>query len=273
MATVEENLRVWNETYAWPGAGDEWSADFGGTEALWFFVLLPRLHRFIPAQRILEIAPGFGRWTQFLKGQCERMIAVDISEKCIEYCNARYASDCHIDFRVNDGTSLDAVPDDSIDFVFSFDSLVHAEDDVIRAYLSQLARKLTPNGIGFIHHSNIGAYPRRLKLMDYYYRLPGAFRRRFLKKEHVSELLSINLQAGRAKSMTAALFREYCQRAGLKCVGQELFNWGRGTCLIDAVSVFARPDSRWDKTFGYLENRDFLRSARLTSRLARIYCA
>jgi ubiquinone/menaquinone biosynthesis C-methylase UbiE len=273
MPTLDENLRVWNDVYDWSGAGDEWSANFGGTEALWFFILFPRIHRFVPAPRILEIAPGFGRWTQFLKTQCQSMIAVDISEKCVEHCEARYASDSHIKFRVNDGTSLSAVADDSIDFVFSFDSLVHAESDVIEAYLSQLARKLTPDGIGFIHHSNIGAYPRRLKLMDHYYRLPGAFRRRLLTKEDISALLSINLQAARAKSMTAALFREYCQKAGLKCISQETFNWGRGTCLIDAISVFARQKSRWDKDSRSLENAEFLENARLTSRLAGLYCS
>jgi hypothetical protein len=30
MATIDENLRVWNDTYLWASAGDEWSAHFGG---------------------------------------------------------------------------------------------------------------------------------------------------------------------------------------------------------------------------------------------------
>jgi len=42
--------------------------------------------------------------------------------------------------------------------VFSLDSLDHAEGDVMEAYLGQLAHKLTPNGVGFIHHSNLGMY-------------------------------------------------------------------------------------------------------------------
>jgi ubiquinone/menaquinone biosynthesis C-methylase UbiE len=277
MASLEENLRVWNEAYDWPCAGDEWSADFGGTEALWFFVLYPRLHRFLPATRILEIAPGFGRWTQFLKTQCESMIAVDISEKCVAYCEARYASDRNLKFQVNDGTSLAAVPDNSIDFVFSFDSLVHAEANVIHAYLSELARKLTPEGVGFIHHSNIGAYPRRLKLIHNYFRLPCAFRRKVLSEEQLSALLSINFRAARANSMTAALFREYCQDAGLECLSQETFNWGRGKSLIDAISVFARPGSRWERNassdLSSMRNGNFVEIARLTSRLAKLYCS
>ena len=36
------------------------------------------------------------------------------------------------------------IQDKSIDFVFSFDSLVHAEAEVIEAYLNQLAMKLQP---------------------------------------------------------------------------------------------------------------------------------
>ena len=272
MASVDENLKVWNDVYDWPSAGDEWSANFGGTEALWFFVLYPRIHQFIPSPAILEIAPGFGRWTQYLKSQCQSMIAVDISERCVKYCEARFASETHIKFAINDGSSLAVVPDRSIDFVFSFDSLVHCEKDVIEAYLLQIAQKLTPDGIGFIHHSNIGAYPRRLKLMNYYNRLPSLFRRKVITKENMSTLLSINLQAGRAKSMTAALFRDYCQQAGLKCIGQEVISWSRGRCLIDAMSIFTRPNSRWDRETAIVQNGDFLKNAGLIRRLANLYC-
>jgi hypothetical protein len=99
-----------------------------------------------------------------------------------------------------------------IDFLFSFDSLVHAEQDVIAAYLSQLARKLSP--MASIHHSNIGAYPGRLAVLDHYFKLPPSFRRIVLTKDTISKLLSISLQASRARSMTAALFGEYCLQAG-----------------------------------------------------------
>jgi ubiquinone/menaquinone biosynthesis C-methylase UbiE len=201
------------------------------------------------------------------------MIAVDISEKCIEYCRTRFASETHIKFHVNDGTSLAAVEDRSIDLVFSFDSLVHAEKDVMLAYLSQIARKLTPDGVAFIHHSNIGAYRNRLRLLDYYNKAPGVFRRKILTKEKLSAVLSINLGAGRAKSMTAALFRQYCREAGLKCTGQEIINWTMGQCLIDAMSVVVRPNSRWDRRPTFIENKQFVPTAKLISRVADVYCA
>jgi hypothetical protein len=251
--------------------GDEWSADFGGTEALWCFVLYPRIHRFLPSPVILEIAPGYGRWTQFLRTQCQSMIAVDLSENCITYCKTHFASDSHVQFHVNDGRSLAVVPDDSIEFVFSFDSLVHVEKEVIEGYLTQLSQKLKPDGVGFFHHSNLGAYPGRLALLNYYSRLPFRFRNHILTEAKMHAFLSLP-QAWRATSMSAALFRKYCQQAGLKCISQEAINWGKGKCLIDAISVFTKPNSRWDRERTYFENTEFVESAGLTSRLAKLYC-
>jgi hypothetical protein len=45
------------------------------------------------------------------------------------------------------------IADGSIDLAFSFDSLVHAEADVLSFYLAQLATKLRSDGVAFIHHS------------------------------------------------------------------------------------------------------------------------
>jgi len=272
MPTVSENLQIWNASYDWRDSGDDWSAPFGGTDALWWFVLYPRIHRFLPAPAILEIGPGGGRWTQFLKNRCQSLIAVDISERCIQHCKARFAADSHLQFHVNDGSSLAAVPDHSIDFVFSFDSLVHAEASEISGYLHELAAKLKPDGVGFLHHSNIGSYPRRLALLRAYERVPAGLRKRLLKRRILDFLLSMNTGGWRGTSTTAALFRQQCQQAGLKCVTQELLNWFRGNCLIDAISVLARPGSCWDREGLSFSNAEFVRNAVLTSRLAALYC-
>ena len=61
---------------------------------------------------------------------------------------------------MNDGHSLPMVGDTSIDFAFSFDSLVLVEADTLARYLSELARVLKPDGVAFLHHSNFGAYER-----------------------------------------------------------------------------------------------------------------
>jgi ubiquinone/menaquinone biosynthesis C-methylase UbiE len=231
------------------------------------------MHRFLPAETILEIAPGYGRWTQFLKDRCESMVVVDLSPKCIEHCKERFAGDSRITYHVNDGRSLDAIPDQSIDFVFSFDSLVHAESDVIRAYLNQLGRKLKRNGAGFMHHSNIGAYRRRLNVWKAYHRLPEIMRRKLVLEPRLESLMSINIEGWRAHSMTAELFAEHCRESGMQCVSQELFSWVKGTCLIDGISVFTPIGSKWARETIRWENKDFLRDARVIRKLAHLYRA
>ncbi len=158
MPTVEQNLFLWGKADGWKDDGDKWSVKWGSTELEWSTSIFPRIRKFLPAPTILEIAPGFGRWTQFLKGFCDQLIAVDVSPACIERCKERFASDSHVRCYVNDGRSLPMVEDASVDFAFSFDSLVHVEADVIAAYLNQLGKKLKPDGFAFLHHSNLGAY-------------------------------------------------------------------------------------------------------------------
>jgi SAM-dependent methyltransferase len=263
MPDVDENLANWSSGWDWSQRGDEWSAWWGGTPALWHFALLPRIHPFVPTSTILEIAPGFGRWTQYLKDLAERLVVVDLTEECIEACRRRFADATNIEYHVNDGRSLDMVEDGSVDFAFSFDSLVHVEAEVLTAYLEQLARKLRPDGVGFIHHSNIGSYPRQTRLA-----------RRVSDRRQFGALVRrgvlINLPAWRAESVTASLFADHCEQAGLACVSQELINWQYGRQLIDAISIVTPRGSRWERPRQIVRNRMFTEEAR---RAARVYAA
>jgi hypothetical protein len=58
MPTIEENCSLFDESYDWPEAGEEWSKDWGGAQMQWYGCILPRISAFVPAQTILEIAPG-----------------------------------------------------------------------------------------------------------------------------------------------------------------------------------------------------------------------
>src|SRR5205085_355245 len=197
--------------------GDEWSVTWGGTPALWHGALLPRIHAFVPTGTILEIAPGYGRWTQYLKDLCERLVVVDLTDDCIEHCRGRFADAGNIEYHVNDGRSLAMIEDNSIDFVFSFDSLVHAESEVIAGYLQQLSRKLTSDGIGFIHHSNAGSYRWLAELAR---RTPERWRDALIRRG-----VLVNLPAWREETETADVFAHQCKTAGLACVAQEKINW------------------------------------------------
>src|SRR4051812_33743237 len=120
MGDVGENESVFAKTWDWSTQGDEWSAWMGGTTAMWRKVLEPRLAPFLPTQTVLEIAPGFGRVTQFLKDMCDHLILVDLAANCIEACKSRFADAKNIRYHVNDGKSLDMVEDASVDLIVSW---------------------------------------------------------------------------------------------------------------------------------------------------------
>ncbi|MBY0496288.1 MAG: class I SAM-dependent methyltransferase [Cyanobacteria bacterium] len=250
MPTIEENLRWWNEKYDWSQKGEKWSASWGGSETQWYASIFPRIHAFLPAHSILEIAPGYGRWTEMIKAHCEKLIVVDLADSCIEACKKRFHKDTHISYHLNDGKSLAMLQDATIDFAFSFDSLVHAEADVIDSYLAQLARKLTPNGVGFFHHSNIGVYvdPSTGELPDFLDNTPG-----------------------RATSMTARRFTECCSAVGLRCIAQELINWETSTAITDCFSLFTRRDSHWARPNRVLINKRFAEEASYLRKVMLLY--
>jgi SAM-dependent methyltransferase len=261
MPTVDQNLYAWDLDYNFPQHGEGWSKPWGGSETQWFDTVLPRIRPFLPADTVLEIAPGHGRWTRFLKDSCSHLIVVDLSANCIEACKRSFSHCSHISYHVNDGRSLEMIADGSIDFAFSFDSLVHAEADVVGSYLESLARKLKPNGVGFIHHSHIGSYSRTFNLTN---RLPDKLRRR---------LEDIGLLPGdqwRAHSMTAQLFEQLCRRAGLACIGQELVNWN-SRIAIDAFSLFTPEGSSWSRPNRVFKNMRFTQEAEYVRRLAQHY--
>jgi SAM-dependent methyltransferase len=259
MPEVDQNLTNWSREWDWSQQGDEWSSWWGDTPALWHGALLPRIHAFVPAATILEIAPGYGRWTQYLKDLCDRLVIVDLTKGCIDHCRERFAGASNIEYHVNDGRSLDMVEDGSVDFVFSFDSLVHAESDVIGAYLDQLARKLSPDGVGLIHHSNIGDYAAHTKLAR---RVPGRAVGPLIRRGAL-----INIIAWRAQSVTADSVARQCDDAGLACAGQEKINWEFGRHLIDTLTVFTRRGSRWDRPRTVLRNPRFTDEARRMKQL------
>jgi cyclopropane fatty-acyl-phospholipid synthase-like methyltransferase len=233
MPDLDWNRALWDTQHDWAAGegGEEWSAPWGGSEPQWFGSLYPRLHRWLPAQNILEIGPGFGRWTKFLILACDRFVGVDLSAKCIRSCRETFARASHATFVVNDGMTL---PEGGpFDFVFSFDSLVHAELDIFESYVPQILSKLSRRGVAFIHHSN---------------------------------LASSNHQAPnphlRARSVSAERLRHLISRAGGALLVQEIINW-RETAGLDCLSLFGRRNGFARTQPTVLENAAFMAEATL----------
>jgi len=229
MPDLEWNRTHWNDEHPWPESGDEWSAGWGGPRAQWFGAIFPRIARWLPATRVLEIAPGFGRWSQFLLRQCDTYYGVDLNPRCVARCRQRFSAYGRAHFLQNDGISLDMIPDGTMDFIFSFDSLVHVELEVLAPYCTQIIRKLAPDGVAFIHHSNAanGVDPEN----------PNA--------------------EGRGKTVSSQAVRELIDGSGGYVLIQEEVNWA-STARTDCMTTFARTAAFPHVGYKRIENNHFM---------------
>ena len=146
-----EEQKLWNDPKMWSNDGHEWSGPFGTTENLWNKEIFDTIKEF-RGKKILEIAPGFGRITQFLSVLASELIVIDLNPLCIQKTKEKMGHHV-LAYLVNDGKSLKGVRDNSQDLVFSFDSFVHMHANVSEEYVKEINRVLKPGGHAFIHHS------------------------------------------------------------------------------------------------------------------------
>jgi ubiquinone/menaquinone biosynthesis C-methylase UbiE len=247
MPSLELNRRLWS-SYDWRRAGEEWSENWGDTSNLWYGTLMPRLSAWLGNVRAVEIGPGHGRLTDYLRHYCRSLVLVDIAPNCIEFCRQRFADAANLEFVVNDGQSLAFLPDASIDLVFSFDSLVHTDREVIGAYLGEIERVLHVGGHAMIHHSNLAAV-----LEERAHRADDNF--------HM-----------RARDVRAEIVADMASRLEtLECRTQELISWDESLRLIDCISTFVRSVPRSQAPADRFRNPDFYPRARELRALAARY--
>ncbi len=159
MPTIDQNYRVWDKDHSWRLDGDEWhdQADFCGQPyPLWKRALFEEFMRpyITNASHVLEIGPGHGRWTKLYVESVRKASLIDLSPSCIEHCQKLFSSFNHVDYFVNDGTTLRFIGDQTVDVVWSYDVFVHIERREFKRYLLECARVLKPGGVAVIHHPN-----------------------------------------------------------------------------------------------------------------------
>ena len=242
MPDLAWNREKWNDSHPWPEGGDEWSAAWGGPKAQWWGAIFPRITRWLPAARILEIAPGHGRWTQFLLRQADDYYGVDLSPRAIERCRQRFSAYSRARFVVNDGRSLEAVPDGSVDFVFSYDSMVHLELDVMQVYCAEIVRKLSGDGVAFIHHSNAA---------------------NGVDEENPNA-------EGRGRTVSSQAVKAAVEEAGGRMIVQEEINWG-SRARIDCMSTFCRAPAHPQINYTLIRNPRFMDEAILIRQTQSYY--
>lgn len=151
--------------------------------------------------RVLEIAPGAGRFTAELIRRAREMCLVDLVPSALDVCRERFRYyPTPITYAVNDGQSLDVVPGGEWDLVASYDSMVHMHPDVIAGYVDSAADRLAVGGLLWFDTSGNG-----------------------------------EREPGHRTDMTAERMVELAEKAGLDVLAQHFRNdW-------DCISVLRRP--------------------------------
>lgn len=95
----------------------------------------------------VEIGCGVGRLLKPIAKHCRRVIGVDISERMVDWA-AHYLADVpNAEVRLNDGTSLPSIADETVDFVYSYLAFQHiTRIEVVDAYIAEIARVLKNGG-------------------------------------------------------------------------------------------------------------------------------
>jgi SAM-dependent methyltransferase len=129
-----------NENHAKVCGSPEW-AEFIQTE------ILPALASGVDlGADMLEIGPGPGAATEWLRGRVTRLTAVEVEETAAALLTERYAG-TNVDIVLGSGTEL-GYPDCSFDSVGSFTMLHHVPTQTLQnKILSEALRVLRPGGV------------------------------------------------------------------------------------------------------------------------------
>ena len=149
---LEWNKKVWSDKAKWD---KEWNSGYSwglyqNVETDFMRFVAPYIGH-IDSPSILEIACGMGRFTEFLLKIAGKLHSIDIQSICVEACRKRFKDVPNFSASVTDGKTL---PDGSYDIIASYDSLVHADFDVLSSYFKQASGYLNDKGILIIHHAN-----------------------------------------------------------------------------------------------------------------------
>ena len=256
MGSIDENRAIWARPSSWTDGGDPWSGGWGGPRRQWEGWIQPRLVERQSGRRVR--GRRCGSWKSVVgtvvgpsswPSDFGHVVAVDLVPSCVDECARRFATNPNVSTLLTDGSSLKGVDDRSVDLLFSFDSLVHADAHAIAGYLHEAGRVLADDGVAFVHHSNLAACGRNgsrwLRRSD---RIARVLSRARLLEPSVH---------WRDPTVDADLVDGLARRSGLDCVTQELLPWATRSALIDCVSVMVRSGSTASHPLRRTENRRF----------------
>ena len=114
--------------------------------------IIPHLFK---CNNLLEIAIGYGRFSDILADYCVNFYGIDLNECCVDYCSKNINKGI---FSICDGYSI-PFTDTKFDIIVCLDSMVHMSKDIIESYIIDSLNKINNGGKIIIHHSSNGKGP------------------------------------------------------------------------------------------------------------------
>lgn len=196
--------------------GDPWiltNKYFDVAEREFDFMWEPKILPFITGcdfTHTVDLAAGRGRNSNKLINFAKKLSIMDINLALIEHCKERFSDRDNCEFAVGNGYDFQQISDGWATFIYCFDAMVHFDSDVVRSYIKDLNRVLSPGGKAFFHHSNLSTcgtdWTKNTKARNF---------------------------------MSADLFRHYCEKEGIAVLKQQIIDWGDSR-NIDCFSLVQR---------------------------------
>lgn len=115
----------------------------------------------------LEIGPGRGAWTKaILDRGCRKIYAVDAASAEHTHFWEYVGRDPRAEYIVANDFSLSGVPDDAIDFFFSFGVFCHLTPEMCEQYVNSVVRKMRRGARGFLMIADFDKYNECLDNAD-----------------------------------------------------------------------------------------------------------
>jgi SAM-dependent methyltransferase len=109
---------------------------------------------------VLELGCGGGKFSRLLAPRCRSLLCSDISPEMIDHTRSTLSARGlgeNVDYVVLNGVDFSGVPDESADFIFSYDVQLHLPLENVFGYMRDARRVLRDNGVFMLHQVNLAS--------------------------------------------------------------------------------------------------------------------